>query len=281
MKNRDINEQTLLKTVCAYLCCEGKAEIERIDRGKSLAENFCILVESVPRYFVKKCVSDIPGLDAMKKLGENERGFNRILGEFRMDGRDRYIVMEWIDGQSLTFTEDQARQAAAILKKLHSVPLKEKRKANNLKLELIRYLIYIKTRNVSFPHKNEILRFLIRNWNTGRGYAALTHMDVHSGNFIVDRQGNVHLIDYENLCFTDPWRDFVYAVMLHPRHEDEFWRQVLLEYFEQQIPDEFWHVIKYYSYVQLLRMIICEHQRGNQDQIDFLAERIQCDCGIL
>lgn len=141
-------------------------------------------------------------------------------------------------------------------------------------LELFRHLLYVALHAVSIPHKKEILGFLKKNLSLCRKEYALTHMDLHAGNFHRDSQNTVYLIDYENIRITDPWRDLTYAIFFHEAEEDVFWYEFLRSYFNNSIPSDFWKIMKYYCYLQALRMMICSHQRKDQRHIDNLAESI-------
>ena len=73
---------------------------------------------------------------------------------------------------------------------------------------------------------------------------------------------------------SEPWRDFVYATSFHEKGENMFWFSVLLEYFKYLIPEEFWKAIKFYSIIQLLRMVICNYQMKNNYAIERVSESL-------
>ncbi len=252
----------------------GILTVSHIKKGHSTAVNYCVFRNQKPLFFAKIHKERITGIAIINQLNDHNQSFPRIIAD-RMVGHHHYcLITEWISGKELSLTENEARKTADILKVLHYAPVPDCDRHINPKLELLRYIIYIKTRHVRFPHKREILHYLRKNQHLHRNAYALTHMDMHCGNFMVDPAGTVHLIDYENMSITDPWRDFVYAVTFHGRKEDSFWLEVLRCYFDNQIPDSFWNTMKYYCYLHLLRMIICEHQKGNQWYIDYIATSI-------
>lgn len=191
-----------------------------------------------------------------------------------MGKRSSCILQEWKEGEALAFSANEARQTARAVKMLHSVPIPLGSPKVRIGWELFRLLRYAALHAVKIPHKKEILGFLKKNRFLCRREYALTHMDLHGGNFRRDSQNTVYLIDYENVCITDPWRDFTYAVFFHDPQEDAFWYEFLHSYFSNGIPYHFWKTMKYYCYLQALRMMICSHQRKDQRHIDDLAQSI-------
>lgn len=249
-------------------------EIVHLPAGRSLAINHCVSVHSVPRYFAKICKPSKRCLELMKSLTKTSPYFNRIEEVIPIGVRTSCILQEWKDGDSLIFSAGEACQAAQAVKKLHSVMIPLRSPKVHIGLELFRHLLYVALHAVSIPHKKEILGFLKKNLSLCRKEYALTHMDLHAGNFHRDSQNAVYLIDYENIRITDPWRDFTYAVFFHEAEEDVFWYEFLRSYFNNSIPPNFWKTMKYYCYLQALRMMICSHQRKDQRHIDNLAESI-------
>ena len=249
-------------------------EIVHLPVGRSLAVNYCISVHSVPRYFAKICKPSKRCLKLMKPLTKTSPYFNRIEEVIPIGIRNSCILQEWKVGSALIFSAGEACQAAQAVKKLHSVMIPLGSPKVHIGLELFRHLLYVALYAVSIPHKKEILGFLVKNLSMCRKKYALTHMDLHGGNFRRNSQNMVYLIDYENIRITDPWRDFTYAVFFHEAQEDVFWYEFLRSYFNNSIPSDFWKTMRYYCYLQALRMMVCSHQRKDQRHIDNLAESI-------
>ena len=97
---------------------------------------------------------------------------------------------------------------------------------------------------------------------------------MHLGNVLCDSAGKLHIIDFDNLAFGDPWHDFIYATVFHRSEEHEFWAKLLLTYFDGKVPDEFWQTTRYYAYVHALGMMFCEHRKRNYKQVKFIANSI-------
>ncbi len=272
--NKKFNKK-ILRKVRPFSSKEDRytAKIKRIKKGNSTAQNYCILIRNTPRYFVKVYDKKVKHLSQLQYLRRQNDFFVYPIVDFSV-GSKRCMVTDWLDGEDISGTPSEAYQVAEILKFIHSQKASVKHHKLHYKLELKRYLLYLTVKKVDFMHKQEIISYLLNNSALCRKECSLTHMDVHRRNFIIDSNDIVRLVDYENLCITDPWRDFVYACFFHDREENLFWEAVINYYFNDNIPEEFWITMKYYCYLHLLRMIICEHQKGNYETIDRLVKSI-------
>ena len=250
-----------------------QVEIRRVEKGNSTAQNYCILISGTPIFFVKTYERKNRIHSLLKLLDPEWDAIVCPLLDFSL-GSKRCMITKWLECSKLAGNTSEAYQVADILKKLHAHVAPTKGKHTSHKLELRHYLQYLKLHKVEFAHQQDILSYLKKHTFLCRDVLALTHMDVHLRNFVVDNSGKIVLIDYENLAFTDPWRDFVYACFFHNKSEDAFWQTVILAYFENHVPENFWTTMKYYCYMQLLRMIICEHKKGNYTKLDSVVESI-------
>lgn len=275
-----LNHETRLLKKCirrvkSHLNKEDKytARIKGVNTGNSTARNFIIFIRNTPRYFVKVYDKRVNYLSKLKKLSSQYNFFVYLIADFSI-GSKRCMVTEWLEGKSIAGVPSEAYQVARILKTIHSQKYSAKLYKFRVKLELKRYFLYLKRYKVEFKHKQEIITYLAKNYPLCRKEFSLTHMDVHRRNFIIDSNGIIHLVDYENLRIFDPWRDLVYACFFHDKEENLFWEMVIKNYFDFDIPEDFWITMKYYCYLHLLRMIICEHQKGNLENVDLLVKSI-------
>jgi aminoglycoside phosphotransferase (APT) family kinase protein len=184
------------------------------------------------------------------------------------------MLTHWVCGKAPELTFEAGYTVGKILKKLHSIKLPGSLKPFSIKDECNRKILAIKLKNVQFPHKDEILEYVKQNSHLARDNYSLAHLDVHLRNFLVDKRGNYFLIDYENLAITDPWMDLSYAAIFHTEEKDDFWYSVLMSYFDGDIPKNFWKVMRYYCHLHLLKLILGEHDKGLQEQIDYKANLI-------
>lgn len=270
---RDI--QTIKNRIKELLVTEDISSIDviAVQGGNSLSRNYCVSFHNQPLFFAKvyPCRNgDYPLLQ--KIMGTISNG-DKLVAVFRI-GNNCCLITNWIEGSGVHGTVSEAQQTARILQSIHAMPVPIKARSSDVYVELLHYRIYLSVHQVNFPHKVEITSFLKENSGLSRNETTLTHGDVHQGNLIVDSRGTVHLVDYENFAVRDPWRDFVYTCFFHARSENPFWKEVLQTYFNGHVPAQFWATMKYYCYLHLLRMVICEHQKGNSKTIDLLANSI-------
>lgn len=265
----------ILMKVVPFLKSEDRytAKIKKINKGNSTAHNYCIFIRNQPRYFVKIYDKKIKHLSQLQYLSKQNTFSIYPIVDFSI-GLKRCMVTDWVDGEDISGTSCEAYQVAEILKSIHSLRNSKVHHKFHIKSELKQYLLYFAVHKVEFAHKQEIVSYLFKNATLCRSEYTLTHMDVHRRNFIIDSNNIVRLVDYENLCIADPWRDFVYACFFHDREEDLFLESVINNYFNDGIPEDFWITMKYYCYLHLLRMVICEHQKGNYENIDSLVKSI-------
>lgn len=250
--------------------------ISRYDYGGSLAQNFCICINGTPRLFAKLYSTKIKQLKPLTKAIEGNKAFTPIVADFPVHGR-RIMLTDWVSGKEPELSYDAGCRVGKILKEIHNMPVPKGLKPISIKRESIKKRLSVSLKGVCFPHKQEILDYVKNNSHMARDNYALAHMDVHLRNFLVDKEGNYFLIDYENLTVTDPWRDLSYAVIFHTEEKDDFWYGTLMSYFDGNIPEEFWSTMRYYCHIHLLRLITCEHDKGLQAQIDYKANLIWND----
>jgi len=220
---------------------------------------------------------------------------------YKYKTQSRYFtVSEWQDGTALPTTESFAAQLASALRELHAVKMPRGgahlSRFSDLFSESEKYRTVIERRGISFPYKEEAFayvsecekalrarmsgkeRYKESRYNRYTGTVrepVLLHNDLHEGNVILTDEGRVHLIDYDNVCYGDPWRDLVYAALFHEDSRDRFWHAVLTEYFAGKIPDDFWRECKYYVYLHAMRMIVCCDSVARQDEVERIGASLR------
>lgn len=175
-------------------------------------------------------------------------------GRFALSYDDHMLILfHWIEGQTVGFgrlADDVLAQVATLVGRLHkSTPqiewLDPPRETFDLPFEeaLINNLDVLKTitaadttgkqglRDLLVPRRGKILSLLARLKELQaqvRGtYHAMVicHTDLHGGNMILDPQGGLHLVDWENAVFAPPEHDLHFFVW-----EERFWDLFLPRY---------------------------------------------------
>lgn len=252
--------------------------------GNSLFNNFLIISNSGNMYLAKSCDKNInvSRFDLKKRLFFSGAAIADPIAEFDLKPEKIFCtISEWIKGQTLDECISLSHHTIFCLAKsvCNAIISIHKYTTNyfptqNLSLEINSYISYIKKERIIFPHMCEYFELIKKSGDMHSSHIGCVHMDFHSKNIIIDDNGKATLIDCEDLFITDPWRDFVYAVAFHNPRENLFWFSLILEYFNYVIPKEFWAITKYYSIIQLFRMIICNYKKENYLEIVRLSESL-------
>jgi thymidylate kinase len=132
---------------------EESIEIVHLPVGRSVAVNHRISIRSVPRYFAKVCKPSKRCLELMKPLTKTSPHFNQIEEVLPIGIRTSCILLSWKTGESLVFSESEARQAAQTVKELHSIVIPREYLRFHIRLELFRHLLYVTLHGVCIPQK--------------------------------------------------------------------------------------------------------------------------------
>lgn len=167
------------------------------------------------------------------------------------------LIYYFYDNKCLSNNILDSNEISKILIDLHSIKIPNKyiNYRVNILDELNYYYNYLTNENIRFNYYVEIKNYLYENINRYSIEPSIVHMDYHLNN-LIKYSNKTFLIDLENISIFDKYIDFVYAAFFHNSNEDLLWLNVINNYFNKNIPDEFWDKIKYFCYYQLIRMII-------------------------
>jgi len=168
-----------------------------------------------------------------------------------------YILQSWIDGEDaadvISFLSDAEQyayglKAGEFLKKIHSIPAPKSNE--NWELYYNRKLdTYIEKYNaceVKFVGADKMIKYVNENRYLLKGRPqSCQHGDYHIGNMIIDKKGNLFVIDFNRLSFGDPWEDLNRLVWC--AHKSSFFATGMVNgYFDNEIPVNFWRVLALY-----------------------------------
>ena len=234
---------------------------EPIDKGWSSDRKFRVTDEAGTQYLLR--VSDIAQYE-QKQFEFNMMQRVSSLGvpmcqpiEFGACQDGVYSVQSWIDGvdaekviPSWADTEQYAYglESGRILRKIHSIPAPaeqedwERRFNRKIDTKIRQY--------TECPIKYENGQAFIDYINENRHLLkdrpqVYQHGDYHIGNMMLDRSGNLQIIDFNRNDYGDPWEEFNRIVWCAQK-APTFASGMVDGYFEGNVPPEFWKLLALY-----------------------------------
>lgn len=258
--------------------------VSHLHDGNSLSKNF-FLRSGYGKCYIAKLESKkhtLSRFELKKEIYSYGAAIAKPIVEFDLDHEESFCtISEWVDGYTLDkcIVSGQysvfslAKSACIAISSMHNC-YSEMVLKQHLSQEISSYIYSIKKYGIIFPHMDDYLKVIKKIYLPSNELRGCVHMDFHTKNVVINTTGRALLIDCENMMITEPWRDFVYAVVFHDEYENLFWFSVLLKYFNYSIPAEFWKNMKFYAVIQLFRMIICEYQKENYCAIKRISESL-------
>ena len=176
-----------------------------------------------------------------------------------------YFLQSWINGQESEgilpgLTEETqyayGLDSGKILKKLHSIPAPEDVEpwGQRFNRKIDRKIAMYEACPLKYEGGEAFLRHIAatRHLLTNRPQT-YQHGDYHTGNMMIDRNGQLTIIDFEKDDWGDPWEEFnriVWCAQLSPA----FASGMVDGYFGDEVPMDFWN---------LLALYICSNTLGS------------------
>ena len=168
-----------------------------------------------------------------------------------------YAIQSWIEGQdaeSVIPTLPKEKQyaygldAGRILAAIHSIPAPVDAPAwePRFNAKIDRKIAIYESCPLKYENGEALLQYLAENRHllTDRPQT-YQHGDYHIGNMMIDRTGQLQIIDFDKDDFGDPWEEFnriVWCAQAAPR----FACGMVDGYFDGEVPVEFWRLLALY-----------------------------------
>ena len=234
---------------------------EPVNKGWSNDQKYRVEDEAGNRYLLR--ISPIEQYDRKKHEFEKMRQV-AALGvpmcrpvEFGVCDDGVYSIQSWIDGVDAEDViaamsgESQyayGTEAGRILRKIHAIPapatLEDWEPRFNRKMDR-------KIRNyaecpIKYENGQAFLDYIEENRHLLKNRPQVyQHGDYHIGNMMLDREGRLHIIDFDRDDYGDPWEEFnriVWCAQKAPR----FASGMVDGYFDGSVPPEFWKLLALY-----------------------------------
>lgn len=234
---------------------------ELIEKGWSKDKKYCVTDDNGQKFLLR--ISSLEQLEYKKAEFENMKEIY-ALGipmcepiEFGTCEEGVYSLQSWIDGEDAeemipTLPDEQAYvygcEAGKILRKLHEIPAPEEiedwelffNRKMNRKIELYRACDLKYENGEVFIEYIEENRHLLKNRPQ-----TYQHGDYHLGNFMIDRKGQLVVIDFNRNDFGDPWEEFNRIVWC-AQVSSHFATGMVDGYFSGNVPMDFWKLLAMY-----------------------------------
>ena len=271
----ELNE---LESVARY---EEFDSIKRLDKGWSGEEKYVISCNGREKYLLR--VADISMYEVkkeqyelLKKVDKLNINTSRPIDFGVLNENKVYTLLTWLEGEDAEeavckVSDKEAYnlgyKAGEMLRKLHSIPVdltNEKTWIEKYKLKLERKYKAMYESPIEVPNK-ELLReymdshlYLLENRPQG-----FSHGDYHVGNMIVNNN-DIGIIDFEKNKYSDPYDEFKQFIW-NVRANEYFETGMINGYFENNIPDDFFTILKIYAVEQLISFLPWCFKFGEED----------------
>ena len=248
MSNRKVYQRIVSKTPIA--------------KGWSGDRKYCAVTSEGQKYLLR-----IASLDRLEqKRREYEKmGEVAALGipmclpiEFGICGEGVYSIQSWVDGEDAEAqimsmdTKSQYRyglDAGRILVKIHTIPAPEALPnwEDRFGAKIDRKIAAYQACELQYKSGGDaFLNCIAQNRHLLNGRPqSYQHGDYHIGNMMIDRNGQLTIIDFDRDDYGDPWEEFnriVWCAQAAPA----FASGMVDGYFDGNIPMEFWKLLALY-----------------------------------
>ena len=234
---------------------------ERIEKGWSGDKKYCVTDSCGNRFLLR--VSPAEQYDRKKSEFEKMQCVE-ALGvpmckplAFGVSEEGVYSIQTWIDGvdledviQTLPDAQQYAYglEAGRILQKIHSIPAPDTQEDweswFNRKMD---YKIQqYQQCPIQYENGQVFLDYVQENRHLLKGRPQVyQHGDYHVGNMMVDRKGQLYIIDFNRNDYGDPWEEFN-RIVWGAQKSPLFASGMVNGYFAGKVPLDFWKLLALY-----------------------------------
>lgn len=232
-----------------------------VDKGWSGDKKYCAETADGTKYLLR--TSD-PGTYEKKKaefdvMCEVDRLGIRMCRPLDFGKTDEFVysIQTWIDGEdaeeTITSYSDTEQyvyglNAGRMLKQIHSIPAPPEQEdwESRFNRKIDRKIKGYNDCPLKFDGAGDMIRYINENRHLLHGRPqTFQHGDYHIGNMMVDRDGNLVVIDFNRFDYGDPWEEFnriVWCAQVSPL----FASGMVNGYFDGDVPTEFWRLLALY-----------------------------------
>ena len=262
---------------------------EPINKGWSSDKKYCVTDENGLKYLLR--ISNIAEYET-KQSEFNMMKRVSALGvpmcqpiEFGICDEGVYSIQSWIEGvdaediiPKLSNTEQYGfgLTAGRILRKIHSISAPSAQE--DWEIRFTRKIDYKIKKYSECPIKYENGQVFIDYINDNRHLLknrpqVYQHGDYHIGNMMVNKNGELHIIDFNRNDYGDPWEEFNRIVWCAQK-SPSFATGIVNGYFDNAAPLEFWRLLALYVSSNTLSSVYWAIPFG-QNEVDIMLKQAQ------
>lgn len=251
-----------------------KFKVELADGRKA-----CLRLAPESAYHRKKLEMTV-----LKQLSEQGLPVVRPLEMGKANGQV-YQLLEWMKGQDCREILPQlspseayqlGRQAGDILLSIHSLSIDQSQMdwSDVYQTKIDKKVVAYQTCGLVYECGQSMLRFVKENRHlVGGRPIAYHHGDFHIGNFLLDEQQQLLVIDFDRLDIGDPWEEFNRLVFT-ATESPQMASGMVDAYFKEGIPEDFWRLLALYMTVNSLGALAWA-KKADPAQIPFMQEQAE------
>jgi len=261
--------------------CDEFESIERLDKGWSGEEKYVITCSGVKKYLLRIVDASMyevkkEQFELLKKVDKLNINTSKPIDFGMLNEGKVYTLLTWLEGEdaeeAVSKLSDKDAynlgfKAGEMLRKLHSIPVDlkdEKTWIEKYKLKLERKYKAMYESPIEVPNKD-----LLREYMDSHLYLledrpqGFSHGDYHVGNMIVNNN-DIGIIDFEKNKYSDPYDEFKQFIW-NVRANEYFETGMINGYFNNDIPSNFFAILKIYAVEQLISFLPWCFKFGEED----------------
>ncbi|HFI0463371.1 TPA: aminoglycoside phosphotransferase family protein [Streptococcus suis] len=196
-----------------------------------------------------------------------------------------YTIHSWIDGSKAerfipqlcpNKQYDYGLQAGRILRQIHSVGVGGQGEDWSLRFnrKIDKKIANYDACPIKFQKGDLFLDYIQANrYLLDARPQTFQHGDYHIGNMMVDRKGNLHIIDFDRSDFGDPWEEFN-RIVWSVQGSAYFATGLVDGYFDNIVSDDFWKLLALYISNNMLSSLTWALPYG-EDQIKIMLRQAE------
>ena len=260
---------------------------ERIEKGWSSDQKYCVTDQGGRSYLLR--ISDMSEFEA-KKTEYHMMEKVASLGvpmccpiEFGICEDGVYSVQGWIDGEDAEEVVPHCPKGeqytyglatGRILRKIHSLPPVSVSEAweTRYNRKLDRKLQKYAECPIHYEGGQAFIDYVRENRHLLKGRPQVfQHGDYHIGNMMIDRAGQLQIIDFNRSGYGDPWEEFNRIVWCAQK-APIFASGMIDGYFDSAVPPEFWQLLTLYIAGNMLSSVYWAIPFG-QDEVNTMLNQ--------